>query len=110
MASMLRPTRSIVVTEIPISAARPELESAEKEISCRPIYRQVACCISQGSVSVINAWAIPKVAGQCCGALRKLLDVDARFIGNIPHCAACFRIGRFPRSFCGAASREGARL
>ncbi|WP_431202911.1 hypothetical protein ACQ86E_29135 [Bradyrhizobium betae] len=62
MASMVRPTRSIVVTGIPISAAHPGLESAEKEISFSLFRRQFAFCIRQGSRSVTNAWAIPKVA------------------------------------------------
>jgi len=57
-----------------------------------------------------NAWAIPKVAGQGGATLRKLLAVDARFIGNLRCRAVCFRIGRFPRSFCVAATRKGARL
>lgn len=45
MASMVRPTRSIVVTGIPISASRSELESAEKEISVRSICRHSTVCI-----------------------------------------------------------------
>ncbi|WBL82042.1 hypothetical protein I3J27_17040 [Bradyrhizobium xenonodulans] len=99
MASMVRPTRSIVVTGIPISAAHPGLESAEKEISCRPICRQVTVCIPQGSGSVTNAWAIPKVAGQVAGALRKLPDVDARFIGNSGTDLAAPESGVFRRLF-----------
>ncbi|MGY4375638.1 hypothetical protein ACVWZ3_003277 [Bradyrhizobium sp. i1.3.6] len=45
LASMVRPTRSIVVTGFSISAAHPELESAEKEISCCLICRHVTLCI-----------------------------------------------------------------
>ena len=110
LASMVRPTRSDVVTGVHISAAHPGLESAEKEISCRLICRQAAVCIPQGTVFVTNAGAIPKVAGQGCAALRKLPDVDARFIGNLRHRLACSRIRRFPRDFCSAASRKGAPL
>jgi len=75
---MVRSTRSIVVTGIPISAEHPGLESAEKEISCRPIYRQLVHCISEGSMSMINTWAIAKVAGtdaklcESCGLVMRL--------------------------------------
>ncbi|WP_158237607.1 hypothetical protein [Bradyrhizobium forestalis] len=110
LASMVRPTRSIVVTGISISAAHPGLESAEKEISFRPICRQVAFCILQGTLPLTNAWDIPKVAGEGWESLRKLPDVDARFIGNDRGAVRCFRIGHFPQDFCGAASREGALL
>jgi hypothetical protein len=107
---MVRPTRSIVVTGIPISAAPVELKSAQEEISCRLIYEQATLCIPQGTVGMTNACAIPKVARQVPIALRKLPDVDARLIGSLRQRPACFRIGRFPRDFCSAASREGARL
>jgi hypothetical protein len=107
---MVRPTRSIVVTGIPILAAHPRLESAEKEISFRPICGHVAFCILQGTLLLTNAWSVPKVAGEGWGSLRKLPDVDARFIGSERGGVHCFRIGRFPRDFCSAASREGARL
>ncbi|MDF0520352.1 hypothetical protein P0R31_24215 [Bradyrhizobium yuanmingense] len=90
LASMVRPTRSIVVTGIPISAAHPRLGSAEKEISFRLIYRQAAFCILQGTLPLTNVWAIPKVAGKGWGSLRKLPDVDARFIGNAQGGVRCF--------------------
>ncbi|MBH5396734.1 hypothetical protein HZZ13_02855 [Bradyrhizobium sp. CNPSo 4010] len=90
LASMVRPTRSIVVTGIPISAAHSGLESAEKEISFRPICRQAAFCILQGTLLLTNAWAIPKVAGEGWGSLRKLPEVDARFIGNARGGVRCF--------------------
>ncbi|MCK1475273.1 hypothetical protein IVB27_10790 [Bradyrhizobium sp. 197] len=61
---MVRPTRSIVVTGFPISAAHPQMQSAEKEISCSPFCRQEAFCIPQGTMAVTNALAIPKVAGR----------------------------------------------
>jgi hypothetical protein len=41
---MVRPTRSDVVTGIPISASHSEMQSAEKEISFRPILEQTAVC------------------------------------------------------------------
>jgi len=86
------------------------MQSAEKEISFRPILGQSTVCTPQGTVSVTNAWAIPKVARQGRTALRKLPDVDARLIGNPRPVTVCSRIRRFPQDFCSAASREGARL
>jgi hypothetical protein len=52
---MVRPTRSDVVTGIPISARRPEKQSDEKEISFRPILEQAAICTRQGTMSMTNA-------------------------------------------------------
>ncbi|GGI27120.1 hypothetical protein GCM10010987_42800 [Bradyrhizobium guangdongense] len=46
-----------------------------------------------------NVSAIPKVARQGRGALRKLPDVAARFIGNLREEPACSGIRRFPRDF-----------
>jgi hypothetical protein len=107
---MVRSTRSDVVTGIPISASHSQKQSAEKEISFRPILEQKTVCILQGRALVTNAWAIPKVARQGRAAFRKLPDVDARLIGNLGQGFACSRIGRFSREFCSAASREGALL
>jgi hypothetical protein len=42
---MVRPTRSDVVTEIPISASHSEMQSAEKEISFRLFLEQTGVCI-----------------------------------------------------------------
>jgi hypothetical protein len=63
LASMVRPTRWLVVTGIPISAVHSEMQSAEKEISVGLFCRQAAFCFLQGSRPVANAWAIAKVAG-----------------------------------------------
>jgi hypothetical protein len=41
---MVRPTRSIVVTGIPISASLSGMQSAEKEISFRTIIEQSTVC------------------------------------------------------------------
>jgi hypothetical protein len=80
---MVRPTRSIVVTGSPISAALPEMQSAEKEISFSLILEQVTTCTIQGSGAVANAWAFAKVAGRGEQASRILPDVDARLVGNL---------------------------
>jgi hypothetical protein len=82
---MVRPTRSIVVTGIPISAAHPGLESAEKEISSRLFCGQSTVCILQGTVLVTNTWAIPKVARQgqvFCESCRTLMRVSAATCGR----------------------------
>ncbi|MBW7968323.1 hypothetical protein [Bradyrhizobium sp. BR 10289] len=87
MTSMVRPTRSIVVTGIPISAARPEMQSAEKEISFSPFCGQFAVCILQGTVSVTNAWAIAKVAGggrRLYENCRPLMRVSSATFGSAP--------------------------
>jgi hypothetical protein len=44
LASMVRPTRWLVVTGIPISAVHSEMQSAEKEISLGLFCRQLAFC------------------------------------------------------------------
>ncbi|MCK1385182.1 hypothetical protein [Bradyrhizobium sp. 21] len=85
LTSMVRPTRSIVVTGIPISAAHHQMQSAEKEISCSPFSRQKAFCITQGTVAVTNVWAIPKVAGpdgQLCENCWALMRVSSATSGN----------------------------
>jgi hypothetical protein len=86
------------------------MQSAEKEINLSLICEQKRFCILQGSGGVTNAWAIAKVASDGPKASRILLDVDARFIGNPGREASCIGNERFPRDFCSAASRKGARL
>jgi hypothetical protein len=107
---MVRPTRSIVVTGIPILAVRPETQSAENKISLGLFSRQSTFCFVQGTEVVANAWAIAKVASDGRGPWRKLRDVDARLAGNLGQPLGCTGIGRFPRDFCSAASRKGAPL
>jgi hypothetical protein len=107
---MVRPTRSLVVTGIPISAAPPEIQSAEKEITAGLFFEQREFCTLQGSPSLTNAWAIPKVAKTWRPASQILRAADACFIGIAVHNPRCNRIGRFLRDFCGAASRQRALL
>jgi hypothetical protein len=107
---MVRPTRSLVVTGISISAVHHEMQSAEKQISFGLFCRQSLFCILKGSGRVSNAWAIAKVASDRAKTSRILLDVDARLVGNLGQARGCTGIGRFPRDFCSAASRKGALL
>jgi hypothetical protein len=84
---MVRPTRSIVVTGIPISAAHAQLQSAEKEISFSSFCGQRAVCILHGTTSMANAWAIAKVAGggrRLCENCRTLMRVSSATSGNAP--------------------------
>jgi hypothetical protein len=86
------------------------MQSAEKHISDGLFSGQALFCFLQGSSRMTNAWAIAKVAGDRPKPSRMLLDVDARFIGNLGQALRCTRIGRFLQDFCSAASRRGARL
>src|SRR3954468_10380958 len=84
---MVRPTRSLVVTGVPISAPHSEMQSAEKEISFSSFCRQRAVCILQGTTSMTNAWAIAKVAGggcRLCENCRTLMRVSSATSGNTP--------------------------
>ncbi len=79
---MVRPTRSLVVTGLPISAARSGMKSAEKEIIIGLICRQKGLCTRQGSGRVINAWAIAKVAGTRQLSSQKLRAIGAGLVAG----------------------------
>ena len=92
---MVRPTRWLVVTGVPISASHSQMQSAEKEISAGLFCRQPPFCFLQGTSRVTNAWAIAKVASDGPQTWRILLDVDARFIGNRGRAASAPESGVF---------------
>jgi hypothetical protein len=110
LASMVRPTRSLVVTGICILAPQSEMQSAEKEISFGLFCGQSSFCILQGRGRLTNPWPIAKVAGDWAETCRMLLDVGARLVGNLEQGVLCTGTGRFSRDFCSAASRKGALL
>jgi hypothetical protein len=95
LTSMVRPTRSLVVTGISISAVHHEMQSAEKQISFGLFCGQSLFCTLQGSGRVSNAWTIAKVASDRAKTSRILLDVDARLVGNLGRRAGAPESGVF---------------